>query len=100
MDKELMKEKIAMRLSDANQISTPPKDRHKWGQILPSEKNMFRYLAGAILPIIEEHYKQETPKELMDYILSEDEIENVTENIALTYIGEKAHKAKEGDLDK
>ena len=39
-------------------------------------------------------------KELMDCILSEDEIENVTENIALTYIGEKAYKAKEGDLDK
>ena len=39
-------------------------------------------------------------KKLMDCLLSDEEIENVTENIALTYIGEKAHKAKEGDLDK
>ena len=39
-------------------------------------------------------------KELMDCLLSNEEIENVTENVALTYIGEKAYKAKEGDLDK
>ena len=36
----------------------------------------------------------------MDCLLSVENIENVTENVALSYIGEKARKAKDGDLDK
>ena len=71
-------------------------DKVTWDTANDGYKELFGEYAEAVIKALE----AEAPKELEECLLSPEEIENITENIALSYIGEKAYKAKDGDLDK